>query len=418
MMAGTGKPDATLTYRVHNISGLKMQLVSPQPTYVRGLPWRIIVEPPKRRTTYERNNMYLGIYLTCDGETGSSNWICKAAAKSRIMPQQRSVKAISRQFTHIYESRSSNLGTRQFVSWPYLMNPANGYIKADYIDVEIDVKAYLPYGLRSHLKEVKMINLDGAQRPTGTLSFKVQNISSLRNKVESEPVFVRNLPWRVYVEPKNIFADDKSTMSLGVYIQCVEESTSQNWSCKATVIMQLLPQKPGTGIHALEFSETFKSGKQIGYDSLMNWWALVDPSTGYVNIKDDFVELKVVVTANNPTGVRKGNQSMEARRKGTKQVATLSTEHLCCPICLDLPINEVYQCRNGHTICDDCISSLTHCPQCRVRFEDSRIRNRALEAMLDIVEIECSYRDKGCDVKTTRNPLLIHERECVYQYAI
>ncbi|CAL8071666.1 unnamed protein product [Orchesella dallaii] len=61
----------------------------------------------------------------------------------------------------------------------------------------------------------------------------------------------------------------------------------------------------------------------------MNWWALLDASMGYVNIVDDFIELKVVVKADNPNDVTTGNESMEARRKGTKQVATLSTEHLC-----------------------------------------------------------------------------------------
>ncbi len=49
-----------------------------------------------------------------------------------------------------------------------------------------------------------------------------------------------------------------------------------------------------------------------------------------------------------------------------------------CPICLQLPDKEIYQCKNGHMICASCSSEVETCPQCRCDLEVNGvlIRNR------------------------------------------
>ena len=53
-----------------------------------------------------------------------------------------------------------------------------------------------------------------------------------------------------------------------------------------------------------------------------------------------------------------------------------------CPVCLSLPICDIYQCKRGHLICKDCHGKLTRpisCPSCRVPMVDTPIRNRVAE---------------------------------------
>ena len=53
-----------------------------------------------------------------------------------------------------------------------------------------------------------------------------------------------------------------------------------------------------------------------------------------------------------------------------------------CPVCLTLPICDIYQCKGGHLLCEDCHGKLPRpisCPSCRVPMVDTPIRNLAVE---------------------------------------
>lgn len=59
---GAARSEATFRFKVENISRLREQLLSP-PTYVRNLPWRIMVMP--RSDQGASRNMSLGFFLQC-----------------------------------------------------------------------------------------------------------------------------------------------------------------------------------------------------------------------------------------------------------------------------------------------------------------------------------------------------------------
>ena len=53
-----------------------------------------------------------------------------------------------------------------------------------------------------------------------------------------------------------------------------------------------------------------------------------------------------------------------------------------CPVCFTLPICDIYQCKRGHLLCEDCHGKLTKpitCPSCRVPMVGTPIRSRAAE---------------------------------------
>lgn len=90
-------------------------------------------------------------------------------------------------------------------------------------------------------------------------------------------------------------------------------------------------------------------------------------------------------------------------------------EQMKCPICFEIPENEIFQCKNGHTICDICSGSVQLCPQCRVNLNnENRIRNRALEELLDMMQYNCSFKDKGCNERVARQAITEHFETCEF----
>ena len=61
---------------------------------------------------------------------------------------------------------------------------------------------------------------------------------------------------------------------------------------------------------------------------------------------------------------------------------------LCCPVCLDVPLppKKIFQCSQGHTICDECLGRIAEkkCPTCRESWENTNlpVRNRMAESMI------------------------------------
>jgi hypothetical protein len=84
-----------------------------------------------------------------------------------------------------------------------------------------------------------------------------------------------------------------------------------------------------------------------------------------------------------------------------------------CVICLLVPrTGHIFQCRNGHLTCNKCSEKgQTFCGVCRVSLSRTRIRNIAVEQMIDRLDFlfPCAH---GCDFSTVRRKLKEHENEC------
>ncbi|CAL8068186.1 unnamed protein product [Orchesella dallaii] len=87
-------------------------------------------------------------------------------------------------------------------------------------------------------------------------------------------------------------------------------------------------------------------------------------------------------------------------------------EHQNCPICFEIPSQEIYQCVGGHTICHNCIITLRACPQCRELYGTKKIRNRVLEEILDEKTFDCFNVEEGCKAKLKRQDISTHVESC------
>lgn len=97
-------------------------------------------------------------------------------------------------------------------------------------------------------------------------------------------------------------------------------------------------------------------------------------------------------------------------------MATIS-EDAKCPICFEIPAGEIYQCKNGHSVCATCCFNMQQCPVCRALYTDGRIRNRTLETVLDNmdVEINCPNMILGCKQKIVRKQAQAHASVCIFK---
>jgi E3 ubiquitin-protein ligase SIAH1 len=96
-----------------------------------------------------------------------------------------------------------------------------------------------------------------------------------------------------------------------------------------------------------------------------------------------------------------------------KEFGTINLkEHLECPVCLELPKSPpIYQCPNGHIICNICHKELKLCPQCREPL--GKYRCRIAEELMDFEP--CPFAKHGCTDKFATNCGYDHEEKCPYR---
>jgi len=71
------------------------------------------------------------------------------------------------------------------------------------------------------------------------------------------------------------------------------------------------------------------------------------------------------------------------------------TSILECPVCLDTMVQvRIYQCRNGHNVCERCSSNpaLASCPQCREPYRNLKVRNLGLEQLASLQQASTQRR--------------------------
>ena len=88
-------------------------------------------------------------------------------------------------------------------------------------------------------------------------------------------------------------------------------------------------------------------------------------------------------------------------------------EILQCPVCLQVPkTSPIYQCLNGHIVCNQCHPKLTTCPVCRNVL--GKIRSIISEKMIKQVRFGCKFATEGCPIQLPHADLLDHESKCIF----
>jgi len=142
---------------------------------------------------------------------------------------------------------------------------------------------------------------DDEARSEATFTFRVENFSTIKDSVLSEPCIVRNLPWKIMIMQRMTTTQDRNTKSVGFFLQCNGESESSAWSCHASADLRLLHQRGGQKFSRNITHMFYSKENDWGFSHYMSWADVLDPDKGY--IKDDAVVFEVKVNADAPHGV-------------------------------------------------------------------------------------------------------------------
>lgn len=198
------RSEATFSYIVHNISKLKETELSP-PTYVRNLPWRIMVMVRNPRNQPEAKS--LGFFLQCNGESDSTTWSCNASAELRLKSFKAGQEAFVQKIKHLFYSKENDWGFSIFIAWNDIFNPEKGYVQNDCIVLEVHVVAEAPHGV-----------FWDSKKHTGFVGLKNQGATCYMNSLLQTLYFTCQLRKSVYKMPTE--ADD-SSKSVGLALQRV-----------------------------------------------------------------------------------------------------------------------------------------------------------------------------------------------------
>ena len=147
-------------------------------------------------------------------------------------------------------------------------------------------------------------DMDDDARPQATFSYTVENFTSLSDSVLSEPTFVRNLPWKIMVMPRNMSQTGQKgeNKCVGYFLQCNGESEASSWSCQAQAELRIINQKDPKNSFTRKITHLFYTKENDwGFSHFMGWSEVTDPERGF--IKDNKVTFEVKVTADAPHGV-------------------------------------------------------------------------------------------------------------------
>jgi hypothetical protein len=117
-----------------------------------------------------------------------------------------------------------------------------------------------------------------------------------------------------------------------------------------------------------------------------------------------------------PSRLRWPGGKEAATNDGAKGEDELSSI-LECPVCQSTPRSgHIYQCPNGHIVCQKCLDGLhkkEECPTCRAAFKGPQ-RNLVAERMVEKLDLvfPCVHADRGCRVESKRSKIEAHEASC------
>ena len=120
------------------------------------------------------------------------------------------------------------------------------------------------------------------------------------------------------------------------------------------------------------------------------------------------------VVANNASNSKQQQQEQQQQSFDSPQLPYDFKSLFECPICFDYAVPPIYQCQNGHLVCQACSTKIVHCPTCRVPITEPAIRNLQLDKLANQFQFPCKYNFNGCQWKSYSFKKREHEEVCDY----
>ncbi|XP_049869363.1 ubiquitin carboxyl-terminal hydrolase 7-like [Pectinophora gossypiella] len=200
------RPEATFRFKIHDISQLKEQVLSP-PCYVRCLPWKILVLIRQTTTPDRQQQKALGVFIQCNGDSDTPGWSCYGLGELKLLSHKSDREHMCRKLHHMYHGKEDDWGFAHFISFKDLMNEENGFVKDDTITIEAHILAEAPHGVSWDSK-----------KHTGYVGLKNQGATCYMNSLLQTLFFTNVLRKAVYKIPT---VGDDSSRSVAFALQRV-----------------------------------------------------------------------------------------------------------------------------------------------------------------------------------------------------
>nr|XP_023014552.1 uncharacterized protein LOC111504269 [Leptinotarsa decemlineata] len=98
--------------------------------------------------------------------------------------------------------------------------------------------------------------------------------------------------------------------------------------------------------------------------------------------------------------------------KNNEKIDWEKISNLKCPICSLYMLPPIFECKTGHSFCDDCSAKEKKCPICRDPMD--RVQNFTIEAVVKCMTYPCRYRRYGCQFANKALSMAEHEKFCEF----
>lgn len=335
--------------KIPNISHLN-EVYSPIQV-VQDIPWKVKVYKSVRGSIQT-----LGVYLYCAKTDTSPIWSTAASAKFKLLSFEGSNFIEGTTEPYAFNFTESSVGFPSFVGWTELINPANHFIRDDYIQLDVDIEAADPHETNQSILMLGDIHRSCASDCLVKFEISIFNVSNLM-AVRSAQFVLRGLLWDF-----SVYKDHSG--QLGVRLG--SRMTSDHISCNVRMTTKLI----ATDKHVLpvEKVET-KVVRRLQFlqtDQLIAWNEMLDVGNRFV--ENDSIRLLIEVISDTPEldvpnkqiGDADGlNDSMDRSRN----------VRLECPVCMESIAGRDISCTPcGHLFCSECILNAAKnrktCPSC------------------------------------------------------
>ncbi len=92
-------------------------------------------------------------------------------------------------------------------------------------------------------------------------------------------------------------------------------------------------------------------------------------------------------------------------------------EDLTCPVCLEIQRDcKIFQCGNGHLICEACYVKVSDCPVCREKLVKPGPRSLFAEKAIKSLPVPCPHKAFGCGLESSSSDeVASHGTTCTYR---
>ncbi|KAL3086138.1 hypothetical protein niasHS_008911 [Heterodera schachtii] len=266
---------------------------------INGFGWKILagIKP-------KSNQKWLGFYLCCTAPKEDANWQSKCSATFRIVSQKHGTEDLIGKFNErITKTKNGVQGFNNFIAFSELMDPSRGLYDQNEDKVTLVVDAIVEEQI------TERFFISDPNKSNGTIEMEMDKLSEFSREIcgserSSETVHLMGLSWKVSAR---IMAkeEDKTKKYLGIGLKCFPKDS--NWSSECSAKVRIFSKKSGTKHWTQKCDEcNFNAqGLFFGFNNLITFADLIDPSKGLYDENEDKVTLAIDFAVEEKKGTKR-----------------------------------------------------------------------------------------------------------------